>query len=77
MKNTQTFNPNRTRSYASALRSMQFNVKPFMDKVSDIMGEQQLFEIVKKIKYKIVNSTRPISNISAPGATYNFHLSVD
>lgn len=39
MKNTQTFNPDRTSSYASALRSMQFNVKPFMDRVSDGMGK--------------------------------------
>lgn len=32
--NMQTFSPWRTSSYASDLRSMQFNVKPFIDKVS-------------------------------------------
>jgi hypothetical protein len=30
-----TFRPSRTRSYASDFRSMQFNVKPFIDKVSE------------------------------------------
>jgi len=29
-----TFNPWRTNSYASDLRSMQFKVNPFIDKVS-------------------------------------------
>lgn len=30
-----TFNPCRTSSYASVLRSMQFNVRPFIAKVSE------------------------------------------
>jgi len=31
----QTFTPSRTSSYASVLRSIQFRVSPFIDKVSE------------------------------------------
>lgn len=34
VKKHNTFNPSRTRSYASDLRHMQFNVNPFIAKVS-------------------------------------------